>query len=347
MNNTKDVLADGQARYNSIDLGKFVMALCVVAMHTYPLADCSNSTVIAIYDTFKEAAVPFFFLATGYLLAARLREPYGSQENIHIIRRYLIKIIKLYLIWSVIYFPLAVYEYVYYGKSVTSSVVKYVQGLVFTGEHYNSWMLWYLLSAIYAVIFVLLCLKRNISSYLIFTGGVILLLISAGIDTLMQSNAVLPVSLQQFRRLIAVTISNGRILRGAFYIPCGMVLANKKPKSFISGIIFFTAFAGHCVISSVFVKSILAALYATALFELVLGIKLKNSDLYPILRKMSTVIYFVHMYVWSFYYFIVYVKLDKATPGTVNFFVTAAISVLIAYAYIFIRYKGRNANSYL
>lgn len=349
MDHSKYAFNDSQPRYNSIDLGKFIMAFCVVAIHTYPLANCSNEIILSIYDSFVLAAVPFFFLSSGYLLAKRMQWPYDSTESTHIIGSYLIKIIKLYLIWSVIYLPLAIYYYILFEKSVKYPILNYLQGLVFRGEHYNSWMLWYLLSSIYALFFVWTCLKRHISPYLILTGGIILLLIGAGFDILEQTDTDLPSLLRQLKWLLSVTIANGRILRGAFYIPCGMVLANKKFKTnvWINGIVFLVAFAGRCMISSVFIKSILVAVYAVALFRIVVEIKLKNSDLYPILRKMSTVIYFTHMYVWTFYFAIVYNRFGKENYGADDFFVTITICLFIACVYIFIRYKNRYENSKL
>ena len=343
----KNAPTNSLTRYNSIDLGKFVMALCVIAIHTYPLVNCSNKIILAIYDTFVEAAVPFFFLSTGYLLAARMRWPYDSSENIRMIRSYLVKIIKLYFMWSVIYLPLALYDYVHSGRSVIYCVWNYVQGLVFIGEHYNSWMLWYLLSAIYAIVFVLVCLKRHVSPYLVFAGGIIFLFIGAGLDVLAQSNAVLPMFLQHLRKWLFLTIANGRILQGVFYIPCGMVLAHKKPKVWLCGILFFASFAGHCIISSLFVKSILVAVYAVALFGIIERIKLGNSAWYPVLRKMSTVMYFTHLYVWTFYYWIVYLQYGKKNYGADSFLVTTAICMAMACVYIYIRDKDRYANSKL
>ena len=54
-----NALAD-KAGYNSIDIVKFVMAVCVIAIHTRPLRFCSNIIINNIYDSFVSSAVPFF-----------------------------------------------------------------------------------------------------------------------------------------------------------------------------------------------------------------------------------------------------------------------------------------------
>ena len=82
----------GKKKYNSIDLCKIFMAVCVVAMHTKPLDGCSNRIILSVYDSIVNCAVPFFFLASGYLLSVKLSYPYDSVENIKIIGEYLQKI---------------------------------------------------------------------------------------------------------------------------------------------------------------------------------------------------------------------------------------------------------------
>lgn len=47
--------------YNSIDLFKLIMAICVVAIHTNSLYSCDNKTTVSIYDTVVGVANPFYF----------------------------------------------------------------------------------------------------------------------------------------------------------------------------------------------------------------------------------------------------------------------------------------------
>lgn len=35
---------------NGLDLGKFLMAICVVAAHTHPLINCENRIIMTIYN---------------------------------------------------------------------------------------------------------------------------------------------------------------------------------------------------------------------------------------------------------------------------------------------------------
>lgn len=47
------------------------MAFCVIAIHTDPLVSCNNTVVLAIYDAVVRMAVPFFFVASGFLLGKK------------------------------------------------------------------------------------------------------------------------------------------------------------------------------------------------------------------------------------------------------------------------------------
>ncbi|ODM13342.1 hypothetical protein BEH84_01057 [Eisenbergiella tayi] len=47
---------------NSIDICKFIMSICVVAIHIHPLANCNNDLLLSVYNNIVSLAVPFFLL---------------------------------------------------------------------------------------------------------------------------------------------------------------------------------------------------------------------------------------------------------------------------------------------
>lgn len=57
--------------------------------------------------------------------------------------------------------------------------------------------------------------------------------------------------------------------------------------------------------------------YSVALFNIAKRVKLKDSKIYPSLRNYSTTMYFIHLYIWTFYYKIVY---GTKTYGWDSFF---------------------------
>lgn len=116
-----------------------------------------------------------------------------------------------------------------------------------------------------------------------------------------------------------------------------MLLANKKvPKKYYV-FAFIVGMIGNIAFGSSTLSLIMVALSAIGLFGIVKSINLPDATIYPYMRKMSTVIYFIHMYVWSFYYKIVY---GEKTYGMDSFLATALISLVISGIYVgIIRYK--------
>ena len=51
----------------AIDVVKFLMAICVVAIHTQPLQSVDGIGK-NLYETTVALSVPFFFMSTGYLV---------------------------------------------------------------------------------------------------------------------------------------------------------------------------------------------------------------------------------------------------------------------------------------
>ena len=75
--------------YNSIDLMKFIMALCVVTIHTYIVDSMKSSILQDFLYSFIRSAVPFFFITSAYFVMQR-------NENGGILK-YWKRIFQLYL----------------------------------------------------------------------------------------------------------------------------------------------------------------------------------------------------------------------------------------------------------
>lgn len=82
--------------YNSIDLVKFVMALCVVTIHTFFVETMEPTIFRDILHSLICSAVPFFFVTSAYFVMQR-------KDNADVYR-YWKRILDLYLAWCVINF---------------------------------------------------------------------------------------------------------------------------------------------------------------------------------------------------------------------------------------------------
>lgn len=62
--------------YYGIDLLKFIMAVCVVAIHTQPLYSIQSIVVQRLFDTITSLAVPYFSQYRGFFCFQKLMRIY-------------------------------------------------------------------------------------------------------------------------------------------------------------------------------------------------------------------------------------------------------------------------------
>jgi len=334
---SKSIVKDKQ-HYNSIDLFKLLMAFCVVAIHTEPLYQCTNETVVRVYKLFVDMAVPFFFLVSGFLLSSKMHDTLDTNLDLSKVLFQLKKIIKMYIIWTIIYLPLAVYGYIKDNTPFIKAVLQYFRRFLFVGEQYNSWQLWYLLSTIYTLLVVYLVLKkvRSYKSLLLISlmASVISLVVAFVFNN--EDSTILLVAI--LHKITRYTIGQGRIITGLIYIPIGMVLYKRKIKLYLNYIMLICGFIANYLVNNNIISFFLLIITCVGLFGVVEKIDLKNNPIYIRLRNMSTIIYLIHMYVWTFYYIILY---GEKTFGMYSFIITTIICTAISILYVEISFKSK------
>ena len=215
-------------RLKGIDFVKVLMAFVVVSIHTtaWPLLGI------------REVAVPYFFIVSGFFLFGKMT---GDRAvDLSAIRAWTLRILKLYLIWTAVYLPFTVYGFVQDGLSLKQSLMLFGRNLLFVGENFMSWPLWYLLALIWSgvLIYILRALKVPIWGMLLV--GIIL----AALPHYIGDNSLF-VKLFRDSRNLAFT--------GPFYVVLGGVLRHYQARLplwggillFIAGLVayHFTPFA--------------------------------------------------------------------------------------------------------
>lgn len=319
--------------FNCLDLTKFIMAIIVVAIHTHPLEGCDNQYILFIYSFINNLAVPFFFITSGFLLGNKLSKNEKNLNNIY--KGNIYKYVKLYLIWTIAYLPLALIPYITNNYTLGQSVTDYFSNLVFLGHNYNSWILWYLLSTIYSLCVIYFIQKKNPSRKKLVIICVCSILLHLLINFIANNNSFIVI-----KKLIITTIENGRLLTGTYFITIGMILSSKKLKSITNCSLLITGFFLTLIPNIGIFKSIAYFLSTIGLFGILSNIKLKNHVIYSYFRKSSTIIYFIHLYVWTIYYYLIFGKL---TYGLYPFIWTTLISIFISIIYIIIKNKYKKS----
>ena len=315
--------------YYGIDLFKFIMSFCVIAIHTSLLNEQSH----VFYSLIIRMAVPFFFLSTGFLLSNKLNDSNENEYNLNIIKNQIIKFLKKYLFWSFIYLPLTIYGIFFFKYSL----VGIVRNFLFVGEEYNSWQLWYLLSSVYAFVFLFFCFKRNVNSKKMITIIFLIIVLKSLFD-------YYEVNYENFNiifivKVIRKTIRNFRIFNGIIFIPIGIKLKKVNVTFKINTFLFFLSLLLDYYIKNIIVSEYISIITIISLFNFVKELNLKKSIIYIYFRKMSSIIYYIHMYIFTIYSLIRYKKINF---GFEMFLVTSILSFVFSIMYIFISKKIEN-----
>ena len=151
---------DGQS-YIALDLAKFICAIFVVMIHIAPFGNTETNSIIrylnfGIQQYLARIAVPFFFVASGFLLFLKMSL---SSFNPEIPKKYVVRIFRLYVIWLLIYFPLYFHEFFKDKKGIGHAILVYLRDIALSGSYKQ---LWYLYAVIIAVIIVSFLLYRKI-----------------------------------------------------------------------------------------------------------------------------------------------------------------------------------------
>lgn len=136
------VLTCPQYNFVAVDWAKIVLAFFIVALHAAPLQSVSDIWNYAITHYVTRIGVPFFFVCNGYFLLAQDTEGGAKRASAQVK-----KLLTLYLVWTVLYAPIIVYN-VLCSNNYLESILKLVRSFLFVGSYSH---LWYLLGAAAAI----------------------------------------------------------------------------------------------------------------------------------------------------------------------------------------------------
>lgn len=309
-----------------IDICKFIGAYMVVAIHTTPFEQ-TDGVISNIYFTLLKCAVPFFFMSTGYLFARRMEWPFHTQESLSLVSHALVKTVKLYVVWSIIYIPFSVIDFYRSNIGFSSAVVTYIKDFFFVGEHYGSVILWYLLASVYAFALIWLLLKIKVNPWIIAAIGFVLLCTRNYIEIAGGSESA-SMAVKILSKIMGTEFIGQKLFGGLFYISFGMLLGRIKIPVFVDILIMVAGFIG-CIALPRF-SSFFVITCAVGLFGIAISIKLSYVSEHKILRRLSTGIYFIHLYVYYFVSRLIFHQYH----GISAFLIVSLVTTLLAFAYI-------------
>lgn len=334
-------------QYNAIDLAKFICAVFVVAIHVPPFGSSEGTTILGylnffIQDYLARIAVPFFFITSGYFL---FKKTDRNNFDIKPAKQYVLKLIKLYLIWSVIYFPVRLGSIISDKKGIIHGVISYFKDFIFSTSYSH---LWYLNALIFATIVIsVLLYKRVKPAYIIAGGGIFYFLGLFGqswFGFLEPFRGTFIWDILKDVQGIITTTRDG-LFDGLIFVGIGMLFAyyeiklSKKQALAGLGISLILLFAesfglqylGYSRSHDTYLFLIPAAFF---LFAVIRNIQLPDSNNYKKMRTLSSLIYFIHPWIKIILGAVTYIIFKTQALFLINFVLTFAIAYLLSSAVI-------------
>ena len=138
-------------QYCGLDLLKFIMAVLVAARHMIQVFYPAESRWrLVIGSWLSNLAVPVFFIIAGFLLFRKIPDT-DKKSGWPVAGRYVWRIVKLYLLWCVIYWPIDIFNWYHGTAGIAETVKAYIHSFFFSSTIAQ---LWYLPALAVAVLLV-------------------------------------------------------------------------------------------------------------------------------------------------------------------------------------------------
>lgn len=290
--------------YNCIDLAKFIFAICIVGIHIHPYSQ-QNIYAHFFFNKFLfRLAVPIYFVISGFLCFKKLNL---NNVNFSDISKQVFKIIKIYIIWSVIYLPISIYQIINNPNGIKKGIISYIHGLIISGSYGH---LWYLYALIFSILLIYTLVKKGITLKNIFIISFIFYIF--GLLGQSYFFIIKPISkypyiweiLKFFCKIIGST-RNG-LFFGFFFVFIGFIFSQKKKKlKYNNAVIFFIIFLILFFFEAILINKyklflnydmyLMTIPTAFFLFYIILHTELTNNNIYVLLRNISALIFYNHL----------------------------------------------------
>ena len=136
----------------SIDKFKILAAILIIAIHTYPFTSINENFEFIFTHILCRIGVPFFLMVTGYFVITK-----AIKDKDELIK-YTIKILKIYAICIVLYFPVNIYA----GKlKEFSTIGGMLKEILINGTFYHLWYFPALILGLWITYFIITKTKNK------------------------------------------------------------------------------------------------------------------------------------------------------------------------------------------
>lgn len=208
--------------YPSLDIMKFIMAMLILTQHTSNEWAHSTGLVHAFFGL-GNFAVPFFFACSGFLFFSKYNK-LDRKEQKGYYKKWSLRIGKMYLVWSLIYFVFVFIGWLRHGLNWSQPVEYLHEALVFT-TYATIWFLPALWVGVSICCLIMNYCNRKMMAALLLLLMVIGNLFGSYTNVLTQVPAVN--SFNEWYLNVFITWRNG-LFNGAPFVFIGILIAEGK-----------------------------------------------------------------------------------------------------------------------
>ncbi len=129
----------------NIDIIRFIVAFLVVAIHISPFEKINSNFDFFFTRILGRIAVPLFLMITGYYIIEK------ALKDIKYLKKYTMKVIKLYLLCIILYIPINIYM----GKFSNIDIIILLKDIFIEGTLYHLWYFPALISGLWITYFLI------------------------------------------------------------------------------------------------------------------------------------------------------------------------------------------------
>jgi len=313
-------MENNSRQYAGLDVLKFVCSILVIMIHFFNVSgnDFSDTLNFCVIEYFTRVSVPVFFVISSFLIIRKALIKKDDNKGYDIDHKYVLKkcfnYFRLYLIWTFIYLFFII-KSVLHGRK---TVLLIIRDFFFTGSYLH---LWYLPSIIVGILIVTFLVKKGLSFNSILILAFIFYIIGLSGHTYYGLTNELR-KIEIFQKIydwyfkIFYTTRNG-LFEGFIFCAVGLKIAEKEnnilsenSNSHINNLIFFAGFVISLIIvifeanyvrdnrlyreTDFYLFTVLECYFLVRLF---ININISESKLTNAFRAMSSIIYFIHMFI--------------------------------------------------
>ena len=324
--------------FNSFDITKFILSILIIGIHARPFYKLSNIMNTLFSNGICRMAVPIFFLISGYLLMYRLNI---TKNKIEYIKNYLKRLIKLYIIWTIIYLPIIITRLITNKYGLISDFMIFFRNTIFDGSVTH---LWYIKDLAVAIIIICILKRLNLNDKKILAISLSLYLLGIWVDTyygllvsIVGKKSIITTIIRIYTKVF-VTTRNG-LFFGLIYVFLGMIIYNSKGQKKKINLQKYTLLFLILYIIEIFTLSYYTNMkefnlylflipLVVCIFNYIVDKKIENRKIdFKLLRNMSTLIYFSHIL------FLEILKLVLSN-NLILFILVVILSILFSYIII-------------